>query len=213
MPAFSSGMVYRLFMVLPLILFALSAHEFMHAYVSRRLGDPTAEREGRLTLSPFAHLDPIGTLVLVLSSLTGFGFGWAKPVPINPAYYRNPVRGVFQVSLAGPLTNLALAMPFGLAVRFAPLPYDQGWAIRLLEVLWYGMGINLGLFLFNLIPLAPLDGSKVLAYFLRGSTREWFTRLQPYGPLILLMLYATRVIEPLLQWPFGLLSRLLTGLG
>lgn len=210
MPSFSVETIYRLLLALPIILFSLSAHEFMHAYVSRRLGDPTAEDEGRLTLSPFAHLDPIGTLMLIISSLSGFGFGWAKPVPINPTYYRNPVRGTFQVALAGPLTNLALAVPFGLAIRFWHPAYAS-WVPRMAQLLVLGMVINLGLFLFNLIPLPPLDGSKILAYFLRKNARELFMRMQQYGPLILLLLLMTGLIDNIISRPFIILVRLLTG--
>lgn len=210
MPLLTSETFYQFLLALPIVLFSLAAHEFMHAYVSHRLGDPTAKDAGRLTLSPLAHLDPIGTLMLVASSLSGFGFGWAKPVPINPAYYRNPVKGTFQVSLAGPLTNLALAIPFGLLIRFWIPPYVS-WAIRLEQLLWLGMSINLGLFLFNLIPLPPLDGSEILAYFLRRGARERYMQLQQYGPLILIMLVLTRLINFIIMKPFSILVWLLTG--
>ncbi len=137
--------LYSLLLSLPIILFALSAHEFSHAVVSTSLGDPTPGRAGRLTLLPWAHLDPFGTIMLIISSLSGFGFGWARPVPIDPTYYRHPMRGVLLVSLAGPAANFALAAAFGTIVRYA-------WgtmapAVQRLVV--SGVAINLGLFIFN----------------------------------------------------------------
>jgi len=195
-------------MVLPIILVSLSAHEFAHGYIARRLGDHTAEYAGRLTLNPLAHLDPIGTIMLIFSSLIGFGFGWAKPVPVNPRYFHNPARGMFQVALAGPLTNLALAAIFGLSIRFSNWQYLSP-GVQLLLLL--GVMINLGLFLFNLIPVPPLDGSKVLAYFLHGRAYGNYLRLQQYGFLILLLLVATRLSRLILDRPLELIFRLLTG--
>lgn len=197
---FTKDGLIQLLLSLPIVLFALSAHEFMHAYVSWRLGDPTAKQAGRLTLSPWAHLDPIGTLMLVL-----LRFGWAKPVPIVPANYRNPAKGIFLVSLAGPATNFALALLFSLVLRFteafAPLPwYGTLFLIN-------GVALNLSLFLFNLIPVPPLDGSGILLYFLRGRSLEVFRRLQPFGPLLLLVILMTDVH----LIPLGFLLNLLIG--
>ena len=152
--------IQRLLVSLPIILFSLSVHEFAHAYVSWKLGDPTAERAGRLTLQPWAHLDPIGTLMLIISTLSGFGFGWAKPVPINPANYRNPVKGTFLVSLAGPSSNLVLAAAFAVLFRLMPNIMEVSWAVG--YFIFYGVAINLGLFLFNLIPVPPLDRKSVV---------------------------------------------------
>ena len=189
---------------LPIILFALSAHEFAHAYVSFRLGDPTAARAGRLTLLPWVHLDPLGTLMLIISRLSGYGFGWAKPVPIDPSYYRNPARGILLVSLAGPLANLSLAVLFGLIVR---IPGFLGIPAILQEFVVSGVLINLGLFLFNLIPVPPLDGSGILAYFLRGRARRGYHRVREFGLVILILIIITGV----LVYPLVFLFRLLTG--
>lgn len=197
--------IQRLLVSLPIILFSLSVHEFAHAYVSWKLGDPTAERAGRLTLQPWAHLDPIGTLMLIISTLSGFGFGWAKPVPINPANYRNPVKGTFLVSLAGPSSNLVLAAAFAVLFRLMPNIMEVSWAVG--YFIFYGVAINLGLFLFNLIPVPPLDGSGILVYFLRGRLRESYERLRPFGLLILLALIFTDVLSV----PFRFLLRLLIG--
>ncbi|MCL6615016.1 MAG: site-2 protease family protein [Firmicutes bacterium] len=196
--------VRGLLVSLPIILFALSAHEFAHAYVSFRLGDPTAARAGRLTLLPWVHLDPLGTLMLVISRLSGYGFGWAKPVPIDPSYYRNPAQGVFLVSLAGPLANLSLAALFGLVVR---LPGFLGAPAILQEFVVSGVLINLGLFLFNLIPVPPLDGSGILAYLLRGRVRRGYHRMGEFGLVILILIIMTGV----LVYPLAFLFYLLTG--
>ncbi len=189
---------------MPIILFSLSVHEFAHAYVSWKLGDSTAERAGRLTLRPWAHLDPIGTLMLIISTLSGFGFGWAKPVPINPANYRNPVKGTFLVSLAGPSSNLVQAVIFAMVIHL-PVFGSFPWPVQ--DLIKAGVLINIGLFLFNLIPVPPLDGSGILVYFLRGRLREQYERFRPYGLIFLLILIFTDV----LQYPFFFLLRLLIG--
>lgn len=204
MGAISLSGLLGLLLSLPIILFALSAHEFAHAYVSFRLGDPTAARAGRLTLLPWVHLDPLGTLMLILSRLSGYGFGWAKPVPIDPSYYKNPARGILLVSAAGPLANLFLAGVFGLFVR---LPWFLGapWALQ--EFILSGVLINLGLFLFNLIPVPPLDGAGILSYFLRGRLRYAYRRIGEFGLVLLVLIIATGV----LAYPLRFLFYLLTG--
>jgi Zn-dependent protease len=196
----------RIIALLPLILLSLSVHEFAHGYVSNRLGDPTPARAGRMSLNPLAHLDPLGTLALVLSSLTGFGLGWAKPVPINPRYYRNPLRGTLLVALAGPLANLSLAVLFALIFRWQEARMDYILKIFLL----LGIQINLGLFNFNLIPIPPLDGSKVLAYFLRGETYYRYLSLERFGFLLIVPLLISQTLANLVFWPAGWLFRLLT---
>ena len=109
--------LYILILTVPIILLSLVIHEFAHGMVSYKLGDPTPKLMGRLTLNPFAHLDPFGTVMIIVTLLRGFGFGWAKPVPIDPRYYRNPAKGVVLVALAGPVANLTLACLFGLPLR------------------------------------------------------------------------------------------------
>ncbi|NLG84484.1 MAG: site-2 protease family protein [Firmicutes bacterium] len=194
----------ELLLSLPIILFALSAHEFFHAYVSFRLGDPTAARAGRLTLLPWVHLDPLGTLMLILSYLSGYAFGWARPVPIDPSYYRNPARGVLLVSAAGPLANLFLAGLFGLCVRL-PWFLQAPWVVQ--EFILAGVTINLGLFLFNLIPVPPLDGAGILGYFLRGRLRVAHRRMREIGLVLLVVIIVTGG----LVYPLRFLFYLLTG--
>ena len=167
------------------LLLAFTFHEFAHAATANALGDPTPKNNGRLTLNPLAHLDVMGTLTLLVA-----GFGWAKPVPVNPyAVRRKTSAGMMLVSLAGPATNLLLGVLAAIPLRFdwvrlAPSTnaFLPSWGSFLLEFLT----INLALFLFNLIPLAPLDGEKVMTFFLPEHWTGFFDRIRPYSPLILL---------------------------
>lgn len=179
------------------ILLALSFHEWAHGYVAYKLGDPTAKYEGRLTLNPLAHLDPIGTILFLT-----VGFGWGKPVPINPRYFRHYKRDTALVSIAGPASNLLLAL-----VAFAGLALLSTHAIGssvfkmidagglsatlpqfLVDFLTASVGLNLGLMAFNLLPIAPLDGSKILAAFVPYQYEEELRQFLHYGPFILLFL-------------------------
>jgi Zn-dependent protease len=173
---------------LAVILFvAFPVHELAHAYTADALGDDTPRRSGRLTLNPLAHLDVMGTLLLVVTR----SFGWAKPVPINPyALSRRSPAAVMWVSLAGPFSNLVMAIlaaiPWRLGlVSFSAVPNSaEFWAA---SILYEFIIINLGLMLFNLIPIAPLDGEKVLEYFLPASMARTWDTIRPYGPVILLV--------------------------
>ncbi|NLM38215.1 MAG: site-2 protease family protein [Firmicutes bacterium] len=183
--------LYRLLLVVPLILLSLVLHEFAHGMVSYRLGDPTPKLMGRLTLNPLAHLDPAGTIMLILTNLRGFGFGWAKPVPVDPRYYQNPDKGIVLVALAGPAVNLVLACFFGLPLRLFnrlglwPLVFSSAPGFWLVDFLLAGMFLNLSLAFFNLLPIPPLDGSRLVRYFLRGPAFHFYTQLERYGFLIL----------------------------
>lgn len=166
---------------------ALTVHEFAHAWTAQRLGDDTPRLSGRLTLNPLAHLDPIGSLMLILA-----GFGWAKPVPVNAyALQRRTPAGLMLVSAAGPISNLLLAVVAALPLRvglLAPSSLDTPlgvWAARFLQEFIF---INLVLLFFNLIPLAPLDGEKIAEYLLPPRGQDVLYRLRPYGPIILMAL-------------------------
>lgn len=169
------------------LLIAFTVHEFAHAWTADQLGDDTPRLNGRLTLNPLRHLDPIGTLLLLFA-----GFGWAKPVPISPsALERRTPAGVMLVSAAGPFSNLALAV-LG-AIPFQAGLVSRGFSSNLLiptlaDVLQYFIFINLILLLFNLLPIFPLDGEKVLSYFLPPAGKATMLRLRQYGPMILLLL-------------------------
>ena len=173
--------------LLATLLFALPFHEFAHAWSAWELGDDTARLHGRLTLNPLAHLDPIGSLLLIL-----VGFGWAKPVPVNPYNFRNPKLGIAIVSAAGPFANFLLALVAAIPVRLGLLNLlygmagGQALAQGLATAVYTFVVLNLNLMLFNLIPLGPLDGAKIL----RGlAPRDWDALLIPleqYGSFILL---------------------------
>ncbi len=167
------------------LVIAFTVHEFSHAWVADRFGDNTPRANGRLTLNPAVHLDLIGTLMLLVA-----GFGWAKPVPINPyALRRRSPAAVMLVSLAGPASNLVMAVLAAIPLRFNLIPFVSNWPGFLptpQSFLFSFMLINILLLLFNLIPLAPLDGEKVLEYFLPPAGVNFLDRIRPYGPMILL---------------------------
>lgn len=168
--------------IIIVILISLSFHEFSHAFVSYKLGDPTARDQGRLTLNPIRHLDPLGTIMMVASMIGGAGVGWAKPVPINPMYYKNRKAGTMLVSIAGPISNLFLSFAFIFPMLYIGSKYD----IRTLDpsdmnVIIYSisrmfMFTNISLAVFNLLPVPPLDGSKILSGIL--PTKQYYQYMQ-----------------------------------
>lgn len=177
---------------LPAILIALSFHEWAHAYAAFRLGDPTARNLGRMTINPLRHIDPIGFFMLILVH-----FGWAKPVPINPRNFRNPRRDETLVSLAGVCVNFLLALVSMLCIYLFAILGGTNGAIA--YILYYFNTINLGLMVFNLIPIPPLDGSHVLENLLiRRVGPKPFYFLARYGNYILLALLITGVIPNIL---------------
>lgn len=169
--------------VVPVVLAAITIHEFAHGFVSDRLGDPTPRREGRLSLNPFRHLDLWGTICLLL-----FHMGWAKPVRIHTGYYKNRKTGTILVSLAGPAANFIFAflsiLLLGLIEKFGGR--SSVWSL-LQNLCYYSGVLNIGLGLFNLIPLPPLDGSNVLAEIFPG-VQKLYVKIRPYSSIILLAL-------------------------
>jgi len=177
----------HLVLQIPALLLAVTVHELSHGLVADRLGDPTARLQGRITLNPLPHIDPLGALAFVLA-----GFGWAKPVPVNPYNLRHPVRDMAWVAAAGPLSNFAVAF-VGLlvghfAARYVQTPF---FADPLLGMLRYVYLFNLGLGVFNLIPLPPLDGGHFLPYLFPGGSWRLLRQLEQYGPFILILLVMT----------------------
>lgn len=182
-----SYIVQRLVMI-PIVLIALTFHEFCHGWVSSKLGDPTPRLTGRLTLNPLAHLDPIGTLLMIFT-----GFGWAKPVQINPGYYKKPKWGMALTALAGPISNFVLAFATMIVYTvihiinlktglFAGSMYQISYFVLLFAQ------VNLCFMVFNLIPIPPLDGSRVLGLFLSTSAYFKLQRFERYSMILIIVL-------------------------
>jgi len=187
------GLVYRLIA----LLIAATVHEFAHAWMANRLGDPTPRAQGRLSLNPIVHLDLVGSLLLLL-----VGFGWAKPVQVNARNFEDPRKGMLLVAAAGPLANITLMFLVGLLPQLGLLPLTGPVTRLVYEVLL----INAVLAVFNLIPIPPLDGSRILAGLLPPAQAVAYEQLQRYGPLLLLLvLFAmpgllSQVIGPPIRW-------------
>lgn len=179
-------------LLIPPLLLAIILHECSHGWVAEKLGDPTARDLGRITLNPIPHIDLVGTVLLPLFLIitqSPYFFGWAKPVPVNPTYFQNPRKGMLQVALAGPLTNLLLAFFFGILFRlFQWIGLNQGFFLPLQMMVIWGVILNLVLAFFNLIPVPPLDGSKIILGLLTEDKAEKFAILERYSFLLILLL-------------------------
>lgn len=165
---------------LPIILMTVAVHEFSHAKVADTLGDPTPRLSGRLSLNPLSHIDPIGLLMLIIVR-----FGWAKPVPVNQYNFANPRLGMALVGIAGPISNMFMAWICAILVRNVPLGGDTVSAFTA-KALVYAVWINVGLGLFNLIPIPPLDGSRVLRALVPAEFTDTLDAIEPYGFFILI---------------------------
>lgn len=186
---FGQDFLQRAIIAAPAILFALTVHEFFHAWVAFRFGDTTARDMGRLTLNPLAHLDFFGTLMLFVSQ---FRFGWAKPVPVNPYNLRNGRVADIWISAAGPLSNLGLGLIFGLLLRMvAASSMELPQAVVIF--LYLSVSINVSLAFFNLIPVFPLDGSHILRNLLPPQYEEAYSRFEMIAPFLLMILIFTGV--------------------
>jgi Zn-dependent protease len=191
-----NNFIQQLIILAPPFLFALTIHEFSHGYVARLFGDPTAEKLGRLSLNPLKHIDPLGVLCFFLIKI-----GWAKPVPVDPRYFKNPKRDMLWVSLAGPASNLFLAIASALLAKLLLLVLPilpQALAFPLLQMVGASIWINIMLAVFNLVPIPPLDGSKILMGLLPGNMALSFSRLEPYGFIILLVLFYSGILPKII---------------
>ena len=210
--------------VVPIILISLTAHEVSHGWVAYRMGDPTAKSMGRLSLNPLKQLDPVGTLMLIVTYLAfGAMFGWAKPIPVSTYYFKNRQRGMAIVGAAGPAANFILAVVFGVILRFVGLPlYNLGTSVGdvILKILFIVVEINIVLGIFNLIPIPPLDGSRVLGAFLPRRAYQYWVSIDRYafmifififialrGPLGSLLFGAIRAVWHLIFWGSPLSSQ------
>lgn len=196
-----------LFYVAVALIVAATVHEYAHAYVADRLGDPTPRAYGRLTLNPLAHLDPIGSLLILL-----VGFGWAKPVPINPSHFGNWRRDTIIVAAAGPLANVTLLFALGIPYKLGLLDVGgPGPALPAQSLMLRMMVINAMLAVFNLLPVPPLDGSKILMGVLPPAQAVSYARLQPFGTLILIVLVFTNWLSVVVVAPMRWLVEQATG--
>ncbi|MBI5883505.1 MAG: site-2 protease family protein [Elusimicrobia bacterium] len=203
----------ELILQLPILLFSIIFHEVAHGRMALLHGDDTALRHGRLTFNPAAHIDPVGTVILPLICFWGGWpmFGWAKPVPVDPFSFHRPRKGLVQVAAAGPLSNLLLCVAAAVVLRLTlVLPGDLQFSMRTLRgALWYAMNINLALAFFNLVPVHPLDGSKILSGLLPLKWSLVYESHAPYGVGIILALIFLRVLGPLVSVPAGVFQLLL----
>ncbi len=195
------NLLAQIVLLAPPILLALTFHEFAHGYVALRLGDPTARAAGRLTLNPLKHLDPIGTIAIFI-----IHFGWAKPVPVNPAYFRDPKKDMLWVALAGPITNLALAILSAIIIKILFIiasiaPQNQltfALLYPLKEMLVISVKINIVLCIFNFLPIPPLDGSRILMGLLPDDLARSYASVEKYGFIILLLLAFSGILSKLI---------------
>ena len=167
-----------LVLLIPTLVFALSFHEFAHAWMAYKCGDNTAARMGRLTLNPMAHLDLIGSLMIIFA-----GFGWAKPVPVNSSLLNNPRKDMMRIAAAGPISNMLLAMLGGILLRILN-SFGLLTEVTLILIIYFTR-INIALAVFNLIPISPLDGSQIFSGYLMKRNPELASKIQTYGPQVL----------------------------
>ncbi|KFE68489.1 site-2 protease family protein [Hyalangium minutum] len=206
----------RVMLLIPLVL-SLTVHEFAHAWSAWRLGDDTAAMQGRLTLNPVVHIDPIGTLLL---PLLGIPFGWAKPVPVNPARFRREVNmstGMMITALAGPLSNLLLAIAsavsYGLTLRWAPQTLEANPGLQ--QFLFTAMVMNVGLAVFNMLPIPPLDGSRVVEKLMPYRMRGFWEQVVQFSPFLLIafIVLGRRFLVGPIGYIQSLLGDLIMGIG
>lgn len=193
------------------VVFAITVHEVAHGWAAKQYGDNTAYNEGRLTLNPIKHIDLVGTIIIpaiLLVTGTGFIFGWAKPVPVDARYFKNPRADMAMVALAGPISNLLMAIGWALLARVGVIIGIEQISLPLIYSGIAGIAINLVLLLINLLPIPPLDGSRVLSGILPNNLAWKYNQLERYGFIILLILLSTNVLGMILSYPMFMLQKL-----
>jgi len=182
--------LYQLALLIVPVLFSLTIHELCHGYAAFKMGDPTAKAAGRLTLNPFKHISVIGLLALFLTRM----IGWAKPIPVDIRFFKNPRKDMLWVALAGPASNVVLAVIFAVMFRLLSPYLGSETLLPVKEMLEYMVVINVGLAIFNLIPLPPLDGGRIIVSLLPERMAIAWSRIEPYGILILIVLLVSPVL-------------------
>ncbi len=191
----------RIFIILPTVLISLTGHEFAHGWVSAKLGDPTPKAEGRLSLNPLKHLDPVGAVLMLLT-----GFGWAKPVSVNPMYYKDRKKGMALVALAGPLANLIMAFVSAvLGILLLKIFHNENVQSIIGMVLSIFVRMNLSFMVFNLIPIPPLDGAKILGMFLPNRTYYRMLEYERYAIILIMILSLTGAFDAIIGTGVGAL--------
>lgn len=207
-----NSFITELLLLAPPILLALTFHEFAHGYVAHLLGDPTAKMAGRLTLNPLKHLDPLGTLAFFIIKI-----GWARPVPVNPSFFRSPKKDMLWVALAGPLANLTLAVLSAMLAKFIWLlanilpavPVVHAILLPMNAMLIASVWINLVLCIFNFLPIPPLDGSKILMGLLPDQLAASFLKMEKYGFILILLLAFSGLLSKIILPIIGFVNHLL----
>ncbi len=188
------------------VIFAITVHEVAHGWVAKQYGDNTAWMLGRLTFNPLKHIDPVGTIIVpgLMLAFTGFVFGWAKPVPVNPRNLRNPKHDMAIVALAGPVANILMATGWALFARVGIIINIPEISMPMIYVGIAGIMINLVLALLNLLPIPPLDGSRILSWALPGRWGVYYNQFEQYGFYLLVILLMTDALGVILGYPLSI---------
>ena len=205
-------LIIKIALFAPPVLLAITLHEVAHGWAARYLGDPTAASLGRLSLNPIKHIDPIGTVAVpaILFMMSGFLFGWAKPVPVNMQRLNDPKRDMALVAAAGPASNFVMAFMWAIVIKFGFMSESELLSAILIQMGKVGLSINLILMVLNLIPIPPLDGGRVLSGVLPDNLSLMLARIEPYGMFIIFGLLALGALRLFLEGPLSFFQSFIT---